>query len=100
MVATVTSIIRPFFRQGLRSVSAGTQPRVAVWPSVRCVPGGVRPPAVVGAGALAVVDDTAAGDCAAALDAAAPVVAGAAWVLLELLHAASAGKATAAMAAA
>jgi hypothetical protein len=55
---------------------------------------------VAGAGELAAVDDGAAGDGAAAVEAAGPVVAVAAWVLLELLHAASAGKATAAMAAA
>jgi hypothetical protein len=55
---------------------------------------------VAGAGGLAAVDDAGAGGCAAALEAAAPVVAEAAWVLLELLHAASAGKATAVMAAA
>jgi hypothetical protein len=51
------------------------------------------------AGDAAVEDGTVVLD-AAVLDAAAPVVAVAAWVLLELLHAASAGKATAAMAAA
>jgi hypothetical protein len=54
---------------------------------------------VAGTGELAAGDATV-GDGAAALDAAAPDVAVAAEVLLELLHAASAGNATAAMAAA
>jgi len=54
---------------------------------------------VAGAGELAAGDATVE-DGTLVLDAAAPVVAVAAWVLLELLHAASAGKATAAMAAA
>jgi hypothetical protein len=56
---------------------------------------------VAGAGELAAVDGAAVFDCAGAVDATAPVVAGAAGVLLELLellHAASAGKATAVMA--
>jgi hypothetical protein len=67
------------------------------------VPGGVSAPAVA-AGELAAGDDAPGLDVAAlvaaGLDDAGPVVAVAAWVLLELLHAASAGKATAAMAAA